>query len=86
MAKPRRQHILKTLKISTRWFVDSFVSRISSSRFRIMAKVWTIESDRSSRRFRSISSGFNLAASPYWKDVQTGLDDEGNRKLQLIEA
>lgn len=40
------------------------VSRISSSCLRMCTKSCTIESDRSSSRVRSISSGFSLAASP----------------------
>lgn len=40
------------------------VSRISSSFLRIKAKSWTIASERSSRRFKSTSNGFNFAASP----------------------
>jgi len=40
------------------------VSRISSSRFLICEKSWTIASDRSSRRLSSTSRGFSFAASP----------------------
>lgn len=42
------------------------VSRISSSSLRMWIKSCTIESDRSSRRVRSTSSGFSLAASPIY--------------------
>lgn len=45
------------------------MSLISSSFFRILAKSCTIASDKSSNRFNSTSTGFNLAASPIcqWK-------------------
>jgi len=41
-----------------------FVSLISSSFLRILAKSCTIASDKSSNRFNSTSTGFNFAASP----------------------
>lgn len=67
VARPKRHNIEKIEKYSTRELVDSFVSRISSSRWRMNPKSLTIASDKSSSRFNSTSKGFNLAASSNWK-------------------